>query len=64
VGKGDGIRTRPLHEVLLQAYAKRCRGGWTTGPADGYFFQSLPYHLKEAGREEDLHGLLLSPEWL
>jgi len=53
-----------LHHRLLNAYATRCDDGWSTGPNDGYFFQHLPYHLLEAGRKEELRGLLLNFDWL
>ena len=56
--------TGKLHETLLQAYRRKCRDGWVTGPRDGYFFEYLPYHLKEAGHREELQSLLLNPEWL
>jgi WD40 repeat protein len=55
---------RELHEDLLQAYQKKCMNGWATGPNDGYFFQYLPYHLKEAQRDEELRSLLFNPRWL
>jgi WD40 repeat protein len=53
-----------LHNRLLDAYAEQCKDGWHTGPDDGYFFQYLPYHLKEAGRGEELRELLLDFNWL
>jgi WD40 repeat protein len=53
-----------LHNRLLDAYAEQCKDGWHTGPNDGYFFQYLPYHLKEAGRGEEFRELLLNFNWL
>ena len=53
-----------LHNRLLDAYAEQCEDGWHTGSDDGYFFQYLPYHLKEAGRGEELQELLLDFDWL
>ena len=44
--------------------ARRCPGGWASGPDDGYFFQHLPYHLSEAGLRDELRGLLLDFDWL
>jgi len=37
---------------------------WTTGPNDGYYFEHLCYHLKIAGKKEDLKNLLLNFSWL
>ncbi len=34
-----------LHKKLLEAYQKKCRGGWPAGPNDGYFYQHLAHHL-------------------
>jgi hypothetical protein len=53
-----------LHQSLLYAYWQQCRGAWYNGPDDGYFFQNLPHHLIEAGREEELRELLLDLNWL
>ena len=53
-----------LHESFLHAYQKKCKDGWATGPNDGYFFQSLPYHLRQGEHDEELKSLLLNPEWL
>jgi WD40 repeat protein len=56
--------TKNLHEKLLASYWRQCRDGWHTGPNDGYFFQQLPYHLREAGRKEELRQLLLGFDWI
>ncbi len=53
-----------LHNQLLEAYPKDCKNKWSTGPNDGYFFEHLAYHMKEAGRKEELHMLLLNFEWM
>ena len=53
-----------LHRHLLDAYMKKCPGGWPTGPDDSYFFQSLPWHLNAARREDDLTEVLTNCEWL
>ncbi len=53
-----------LHRRLVDAYAGKCSGGWATGPDDGYFFQHLPYHLAEAGCQQELGELLLELPWL
>jgi hypothetical protein len=49
---------------LLEAYQNRYPGAWARGPNDGYFFQNLPYHLRAAGRRDELRTLLLDPGWL
>jgi tetratricopeptide (TPR) repeat protein len=47
-----------LHNKLLDAYANYCSEGWHTYPADdGYFFEHLAHHLKEAGRRDELFML-------
>src|SRR5208337_4768605 len=53
-----------LQNQLLEAYLKDCRTKWSTGPNYGYFFEHLAYHMKEAGRKEELHLLLLNFEWM
>ncbi|AKB49713.1 hypothetical protein MSBRW_0460 [Methanosarcina barkeri str. Wiesmoor] len=53
-----------LHNKLLAAYGKECGNKWSNGSEDGYFFEHLAYHMKEAGRREELHKLLLDFEWM
>lgn len=53
-----------LHNQLLEAYGKVCRNKWSFGSGDDYFYKNLPYHMKEAGRKEELRKLLLDFEWL
>jgi WD40 repeat protein len=55
---------KSLHERLLAAYASQCSNGWQTGPRDGYYFEYLPWHLKEAKRTAELKELLLNFRWL
>ncbi len=53
------------HNQLLHAYQTQCDGkGWAHGPNDGYFFEYLIYHLKEAGRHDELRSLLLDYDWI
>jgi hypothetical protein len=53
-----------MHEELLSMYRASCKGGWQTGPNDGYFFEHLAYHLHMAGRNTELYDLLIgSPDW-
>ena len=53
-----------LHNQLLEAYRKECDNKWIDGPEDGYFFEHLAYHMKEAWEKEELRKLLLSFEWM
>jgi WD40 repeat protein len=53
-----------LHSQLLEAYQNRCADGWQSGPNDGYFFEHLTHHLVEAGRKDELHGVLFDFGWL
>ena len=52
------------HNKLLEAYGKECDNKWSEGPSDGYFFEHLAHHMKEAGRKEELHKLLLDFQWM
>lgn len=52
------------HGQLVEAYRARAAGGWTGLPDDGYVFRWLPWHLAEAGRQEELRTLLLDLSWL
>lgn len=53
-----------LHLRFLGAYRQKCLDGWVKGRDDGYFFQFLPYHLKEAGELEELRKLLVDYDWI
>ena len=66
---------RALHTRLLNAYAARCEAQkqhpkvsreskWAQGPDDGYFFQRLAWHLKQAGQDKGLRSLLFDFNWL
>ena len=61
-------RTHPsltkAHYQLLEGYRQQCPEGWPGGPADGYFFEFLGYHLRGAGRKNELRTLLLRADWL
>ncbi len=60
-----------LHGAFADAYLAR-RGQATAdhrhdpyaGLNDGYFFQHLPWHLAQAGRQDTLAALLLDFDWL
>jgi WD40 repeat protein len=64
-----------LHKHLIDAYAEQCRRSgvvspnhdvvnWSTGPNDGYYFQRLAWHFKNAGQCDQLRSLLLDFDWL
>jgi NB-ARC domain/TIR domain/APAF-1 helical domain/WD domain, G-beta repeat len=53
-----------FHSAIVDAYKIRCSDGWHSGPDDGYFFQYLPWHLREAGQAEELKALLFDYRWL
>ena len=60
----EGPSLIALHNKLLDAYALKCKHGWPSGPNDGYFFQQVSYHLREAKRESELQDLLVGFDWL
>jgi hypothetical protein len=63
--RGALSNLRGAHEELLEAYRAKCPSGWASGPNDGYFFDHLAYHLREAGRQAELCDLLTaSPDWI
>lgn len=55
---------RTLHQRIVNAYTARFPEDFATGGDDGWFFQRLPWHLREAGQEDELRNLLLSFSWL
>ena len=55
---------KTLHRRLLDAYRSKCTDGWATGPDDGYFFQRLPWRLKQAGDRDQLGALLGDIAWM
>lgn len=52
------------HRTLLDAYRGQFEGGWASGPNDGYFFEHLVGHLRDAGRPAEARKLLLDWAWL
>ena len=64
VRKCAGSSLPELHSRFLDRYKLRCSDGWHTGPDDGYFFEHLAYHLKEAGQLAELRKLLFDYSWL
>ncbi|WP_228369600.1 NB-ARC domain-containing protein [Methanothrix harundinacea] len=61
---------KTLHDQLLESYSakylnnSRSPSAWAEGPKDGYFFQHLARHLKEAGQEDELRALLFDFNWI
>ncbi|MBI4752725.1 MAG: hypothetical protein HY774_29905 [Acidobacteria bacterium] len=62
--KNQCANSQGLHTELVKAYRTICPSGWHTGPNDGYFHEWLPYHLKQAGLEDELRNLLLNYRWM
>jgi NB-ARC domain/TIR domain/APAF-1 helical domain len=60
----SAISLPALHGELIEAYRLRSPSGWYSGPDDGYFFQYLPLHLREARQAEELQELLFNYGWL
>lgn len=52
------------HQRLLAAYAEKSGGTWAHGPVDGYYFENLSYHLRQAGRVHEAEWLLLDFSWI
>jgi WD40 repeat protein len=62
--KGTHPDLKKASNQLVHAYRGHCPSGWSSGPDDGYFFQHLPYHFREAGLNDELRSLLLDFDWL
>jgi hypothetical protein len=58
---GEGAKQ--THNSLLAACNPE-RKPWHEIPDDGYLYDFLAYHLEEAGRLDDLHGLFASHAWM
>jgi len=64
VRKQAGADMAALHQRLLDAYDETCSDGWSSLPEDGYSYEWLPWHLREAGNIQELRTLLLDFRWL
>ena len=51
-------------ETLLNGYETKCEGEWGRLPDDGYTYQNLLWHMREAGQQGKLEQLLFSYDWL
>ena len=52
-----------IHNALLTSYNPN-RKPWAEIPDDGYLYRHLAYHLREAGRQQELENLLSDFPWL
>ena len=53
------------HQNTINEYRKTQTGkGWHTAPDDGYLYDHLALHLKEAGLFDELRGLFADANWL
>lgn len=64
-GKGEkdipglDLQWQNAHSVLLDRYYQQTKDNlWHTLPDDGYIFSALTWHMEQAGRLSELHGLL------
>ncbi|WP_280684912.1 NB-ARC domain-containing protein [Kitasatospora sp. MAA19] len=54
-----------LHASLLDTFRESTGGRWEElGTEQGYLWRHLPYHLREAGLEDQLVALLSSPSYM
>lgn len=54
-----------LHASLLDAFRGSTEGRWEElGAEQGYLWRHLPYHLREAGLEDEIVALLASPSYM
>lgn len=52
------------HNELLQSYFQQAQQHWSDGPRDGYFFENLVWHLRNARRADEALQLLSDFRWL
>ena len=52
------------HKQLLEHYSQRCQSKWANGPNDGYFFENLIWHFRNAGRGDEALALLTKFAWM
>ena len=57
-------QVRLAHKDLLQSYREQCPHHWSDGPLDGYFFENLTWHLRNAGQAEDALSLVMDLRWI
>jgi WD40 repeat protein len=53
-----------IHRRFIDNYQEKCPDGWHAGPDDGYFFQSLIYHLAEIGAWREVEKVTTDFSWL
>ena len=52
------------HNHLLDGYRQRYEVGWPLSASDHYLASQLAGHLYEAGRNDELHMLLIDVDWI
>jgi WD40 repeat protein len=52
------------HEYLIDRYRENSPLSWRTCVDDGYILRYLPWHLREARKNEELRALLFDPRWI
>ncbi len=52
------------HGLLLEGYRQRYPGGWHQSASDRYLASELAGHLYDAGRNSELHSLLIDADWI
>ena len=57
-------QVRLAHKDLLQSYREQCPHYWADGPHDGYFFENLTWHLRNAGQADDALSLVMDLRWI
>ena len=61
----DFIMPSHEHADIIERYRRTQAGvGWHTAPDDGYLYDHLAVHLKEAGLVDELNGLFADHHWM
>ena len=55
---------REWQRTLMLGYYTQCDGEWLRLADDGYVYQHLLWHMREAGQQGELEELLLTYRWL
>jgi hypothetical protein len=61
--QGESSHRRVSFHDLQHDYLQAVAGDGRTGPDDGYFFQKLPWHLKQAGERGSTASACIRFEW-
>jgi WD40 repeat protein len=57
-------QVRLAHRGFLASYHEQCPRHWADGPRDGYFFENLTWHLRNAGQADDALSLVVDLQWI